>query len=343
MSLISVLIPCHNAAPWLRKAINSVREQTHRDLEIIVYNDGSTDESSAIIERLASADRRIVAMGEDINRGIVNALNSMLAVARGKYIARMDADDICLPQRFERQTRFIESSGIELCGTWFQEFGQGIPRAVRWHSNPEELRPAMLFQNTICHPTVMAKREVFEVFGYRESYSLAEDYDLFIRAASRFRMANLPEVLLRYRRHSQQATKARRAAMEQITRRLRNKALEVQQIRASREELSTHNQIRAPQSIHSMEDLERIEAWLLKLVSLFEHPSAQRVIASQWIRAAVRASPLGWAMFRKYRHSPLHNLLATASDDMDLAVLAALRLDYGSSTFELLRRFGISA
>jgi glycosyltransferase involved in cell wall biosynthesis len=318
--------------------------QTYRDLEILVYNDGSTDSSQAIIERLAESDPRIAVMGEETNRGIVNALNMLLHVARGEFIARMDADDVSLPQRLERQLQFIQSGQADLCGTWFQEFGGGIPRAVRWDGSPEALRAAMLFQNTICHPTVMARREVFEAFEYRQGYNLAEDYDLFVRAITRFRLANLPEVLLRYRRHRQQATRARRAQMEEVTRRIRIEALQAQGIGANAQEQRTHNQIRAPRSICSMGDLDLIEAWLLKLIDHFDHPDAKRVVASQWTRAAVRAAPLGLGMFRRYRNSPLHDLQGRrVAGDADLVVLSTLRLGYGSRAFETLRRFGLSA
>lgn len=321
-----------------------MRGQTHRDLEILIYDDGSNDGSSKIIERLAASDPRIVAMGAETNRGIVHALNTMLRAARGTYIARMDGDDICLPQRFERQLRFIENGNADLCGTWFQEFGDGIPRAVRWQGHTEELSAAMLFQNTICHPTVMARREVFEAFHYREGYNLAEDYDLFVRAAARFHIANIPEVLLRYRRHSQQATRARRATMEEVTCRIRVEALKTQGISASAEEERTHNLVRAPKSIRSIEDFERVETWLLKLLLHFDHPDAKRAVVSQWTRAAVRAAPLGRAMWRKYRQSPLHAQLGERTrNDIDLAILAALKLDYGSPTFEALRRFGVGA
>lgn len=344
MPLISVLIPCYNASPWLRTAVDSLRTQTHRDLEILIYDDGSTDGSDDTIRKLAAADKRIVAMGEATNRGIVYALNAMLQAARGAYVARMDGDDISLPQRLERQLRFIQAGNADLCGTWFQEFGGGIPRAVRWHGSPEELRAGMLFQNTICHPTVMARREVFDTFQYREGYGLAEDYDLFIRALARFRLANVPEVLLRYRRHKQQATRARRDRMEEVTRGIRVEALQSQSIEASSDEQRVHNLIRAPQSNRSMRDFEHIESWLLKLVDHFDHPEAKRAVALQWTRAAVRAAPLGWPMWRKYRASPLHSMLGDkAGSDIDLAILAAIRLDYGSPAFEALRRFGLSA
>jgi len=344
LPLISVLIPCYNAAAWLKQAIDSVCAQTVRNLEILIYDDGSTDGSMEIIDRLAATDSRIVVIGETTNRGIVHALNTMLQRSRCAYIARMDADDISPPHRLEAQLRFIEAGNADLCGTWFREFGGGVPRTVRWPYKPDELRAAMLFQNTICHPTVMAKREVFESFTYREGYNLAEDYDLYVRALARFRLANLPKPLLRYRRHREQATYARRTKMEEVTRRIRLQALAAQGIEVSPEEQRIHNLIRAPQSIHSMEDLERIEAWLLKLIGCFDHPEAQQAIASQWTRAAVRAAPLGWAMWHKYRGSPLRKLMDNRpmAASIDMAVLATLRLDYRSRAFELLRRLGTS-
>lgn len=344
MAVISVLIPVHNAAPWLESALHSVRNQTYRNLEILVYDDGSTDQSLPIAKRMAAEDSRLLVLGESSNRGIVHALNSMLHRAQGEFIARMDADDICLPERFERQLHFLATDQVDLCGTWFQEFGDGIARSVRWNSSSVELQAAMLFQNTICHPTVMARREVFDASPYREGYKLAEDYDLFVRALSRFRLANVPEVLLRYRRHRQQATNAKRFEMEQVTRRIRIEALDAQGIVSTPDEQRVHNLIRAPHSITAWEDLERIEQWLIKLLEQFDHPDALRVVASQWTRAAVRAAPLGWSMWRKYRESVLHAQLgATMFNDLDLAVLAALRLNYRSRAFESLRRMGLSA
>lgn len=329
---------------WLKPALGSVLGQTLADIEVLVYDDGSTDDTWAIIEQSGMTDARIRPLQGMPNRGIVHALATMLAQAKGRYIARMDADDICVSGRLARQLAFLEQHEVDLCGSWFEEFGGGPARPARWPHTPTELEAAMLFQNTICHPTVMARRAVFEAFAYRQDYNLAEDYDLFVRAGARFRLANVPEVLLRYRRHPAQATRARRDRMEELTRRIRLQALAVRGIPASAAEERLHNLIRAPHSINSMADFEAIEAWLLKLISCFEHPDSRAVVASQWTRVAVRAAPLGRRMWRRYRYSPLRDMLGErATGDLDLAVLAALRLDYGSPTFDILRRFGLSA
>lgn len=340
---VSVLMPCHNGSAWLGDAVRSVLGQTHSQIELLIYDDGSTDASWPLIERMAAGDKRVVPIHGSPNKGIVHALSTMLGRARGRIIARMDADDICLPTRFERQLAFLDQHNVDLCGSWFQEFGGGPPRKVRWPHRPEELEAAMLFQNTICHPTVMARREVFEAFAYREDYNLAEDYDLFVRAGQRHRLANVPEVLLRYRRHPQQATQAKRSLMEEVTKRIRLQALETRGIAASAEEQHVHNIIRAPQSITSLQVMDDIEAWLLKLAGHFDDTQALAVVASQWTRAAVRAAPLGQAMLRRYAQSPLQSMMPRRwSEGIDLALLAAIRLDYQSPTFNWLRRLGIS-
>lgn len=344
MKKISLLIPCYNASNWISDAVTSICVQTHKNLEILIYDDGSTDGSEQIVDSLAADDSRIIPLGESTNRGIVHALNTMLHKASGDYIARMDADDISLPQRLERQLKFLEEQKVDLCGTWFQEFGGGIPRRVRWHTSSQALMAAMLFQNTICHPTIMARREVFEQFQYRSEYNLAEDYDLFVRALSRFKLANMPEVLLRYRRHPQQATKAKRRKMEEVTCGIRLEALQAQGIHASQDEQYIHNLIRAPHSIREFSDLEEIEKWLLKLLEHFSDAEAKNVVASQWTRAAVRAAPLGWSMLKKYRESPLYaKLPRSVFSSLDIAVLATTRIDYASRTFDALRRFGVGA
>lgn len=336
-------MPCYNGAEWLVEAMNSVLAQTYSNIELLIYDDGSTDASWSLIERVAVDDERVVPIHGGPNKGIVHALSSMLDRTRGKFIARMDADDVCHPTRFDRQLSFLEQQKVDLCGSWFREFGGGAPRSAHWPHRPAEVDAAMLFQNTICHPTVMARREVFEAYAYREDYNLAEDYDLFIRAGQHFRLANVPEVLLRYRRHPEQATRAKRGRMEQVTRRIRLQALAIHGIAATADEERIHNVIRAPESIASLGELDSIEAWLLKLMTYFDNPYARAVVASQWTRAAVRAAPLGRAMLRRYRQSPLRRMMPMRwSEGVDLALLAASRLDYQSRAFSWLRRMGLS-
>lgn len=343
-ALISVVMPCYNAAPWLETAIASILGQTHREFELLAIDDGSTDATPGILARAAAHDPRVRVLGGRSNAGIVAALNSGLEQARGDYIARMDADDIALPRRFERQLAFLETTGVHLCGSWFMEFGHGMPRGVRWSHDETALRTAMLFQNNICHPTVMAKRAVFEKLRYREDYRLAEDYDLYARAYQDFHLANVPEILLRYRRHRAQATHARRDAMEEVTRRIRIEVLRAQGYAPSAEEQRLHNLVRAPSSLYREADLKGIESWLLKLQGQMRDEDARRLVAQQWMRACIRAAPLGKRMWQLYKTSPLHAAARTDRiHDLDLLLLSIFKLEYRSRPFEFLRRFGLSA
>ncbi|HET7175337.1 MAG TPA: glycosyltransferase family 2 protein [Gammaproteobacteria bacterium] len=341
---VSVVMPCYNAAPWLEAAVDSVLGQTHGDFELLAVDDGSTDATPRILADAARRDNRVRVLGGGKNAGIVAALNQGLDQARGDYIARMDADDIALPARFARQIRFLEETGVDLCGSWFREFGAGLPRDVRWAHSEVALRTAMLFQSTLCHPTLMAKRQVFERLRYREGYALAEDYDLYARAYRYFRLANVPEVLLRYRRHRAQASQARRDAMESVTRRIRLEMLEAQGYAPNAEERRLHNLVRAPHSLHEERDLKGTEAWLLKLHDAMGDDEARRTVAQQWIRVCVRSAPLGRRMWDLYISSPLHGAAAASRiHDLDLRLLSILKLEYRSPAFELLRRFGLSA
>lgn len=343
-SNVSIVIAAYNCGQYLADTIQSALEQTLPADEILVVDDGSTDATAAIATRMAALDRRVSLISLAVNSGPSRARNVALDRATGRWIAILDGDDLCTPNRIAHQVRFLRDNDIDLCGSWFTEFGQGPARTVRWPHEESALATAMLFQSTICHPTVMARREVFDAVRYREDYRLAEDYDLFVRASTRFRLANVPEALLRYRRHAEQATQAKREQMETVTRQIRLRALEARGIAASRAEQRIHNLIRAPGSIRKMEDFEQIEAWLMKLLAQFPERAAQRVIASQWTRAAVRAAPLGQPMWRRYRVSRLHALLPRRlAGDIDLAVLATLRLDYASGAFRFLRRVGLSA
>lgn len=337
---LSVVIPVYNGARWLRLALDSVVQQNFDEAtEIIVVDDGSTDESAAIVENMQRRYAGLRFLRNERNLGIVRSLNRGLDTAQGRFIARMDADDICLPTRFVKQFRFLQEGRADLCGSWFIEFGKGIPRAVRWPHAEAALRTSMLFQNSMCHPSIMARREVFDRYRYRNEYRLAEDYDLFARAMMDFRIANVPEVLLRYRRHSQQATQAQRSPMEAVTRQIRLEVLTAEGIEPTEEEQRLHNLIRAPHSLTNIDDLLGIEAWLTKLYNLHDEADAKQVIASQWVRACIRAAPLGSRMLQAYRASALRGGMRTL---IDLSALAAMRLDYGSKPFAVLRRLGLS-
>ena len=202
--LVSVLMPVYNAAPYVEQAIRSILEQTVLDFELLIFNDGSTDESSSVIQSIQ--DQRIQLYNAQENCGYVAHLNEGLRLARGKYIARMDADDIALPERFAKQVELLENNpSIGLCGTAYVTFGsqqQFVPVPV----DDQQVREFMLRDCPMGHPTVMFRKTVVDQYGlqYDRDFMPAEDYRLWVEFSKVSSIQNIPEALLLYRVHPHQ-------------------------------------------------------------------------------------------------------------------------------------------
>ena len=203
--LISVCMPVYNAKRYVGEAIESILRQTFRNFEFLIIDDGSTDRSLAILKRYAARDARI-RLSSSTNAGYVVRLNEMLDQARGEFIARMDADDVALPERFARQVDFLRGHPeVDVVGG-AQEKIDSKGHHLNIHSDPlghEEIQErAMTGHCPINHPSVMMRRKaVLAVGGYRVEMLPAEDLDLWLRMGERGRLANLPEVITRYRLH----------------------------------------------------------------------------------------------------------------------------------------------
>lgn len=199
--LVSVLLPVYNGAAYLTEAIQSIIDQTYDNFELIIINDGSTDESDAIIRKFV--DPRI-RYNQQENQGLAATLNKAVNLATGKYLARQDADDISLPQRFEKQVAFLETnSDYGIVGTW-AEIWVETEKTERVHNHPAKsiiLKFDLLFDNPFVHSSLMIRKAVFEQVGL---YATAkerqpEDYELWSRIAREFEVANIPEILQVYR------------------------------------------------------------------------------------------------------------------------------------------------
>ncbi|WP_440978957.1 glycosyltransferase family 2 protein [Sphingomonas pseudosanguinis] len=201
---ITVALSVYNNDRYLAAALDSLLAQSFDDFELLVVNDGSTDGSRAIIDAYAARDPRIRPIHQP-NRGLIPSLNWMIAEARGEYIARMDGDDIALPERFARQVAFLDAhTDHGVVGTRVIAITEtGEPRADWTIDHPidaDAVHAALEAGPLLCHPSVMMRRSlVTMVGGYRAAYRHCEDYDLWLRLDERTRMANLPERLLRYR------------------------------------------------------------------------------------------------------------------------------------------------
>jgi glycosyltransferase involved in cell wall biosynthesis len=202
--LVSVILPCHNAAATLEAAVSSVVAQSFRDWELIIFDDGSTDASPEVAERLATEDARIRVVASE-HGGIVVALQRACALARGEFLARMDADDYSYPNRLTKQmATMADDKEVALCGTLVrsvgEEVGPGRRRYDAWLNavvTHEEMVRELFIECPVAHPTFLLRRSSFEAVGGYEDHGWAEDYDLCMRLVQAGgRLAKVQEVLL---------------------------------------------------------------------------------------------------------------------------------------------------
>jgi hypothetical protein len=199
-------MPVYNAESYVAEAIESVLAQTFRDFEFLIFDDGSTDRSLSIINNYAGQDGRVKVFAKP-HYGYVPLLNEGARMARGHFIARMDADDISLPERFDRQVQFLlrEPECVALGCDFLMIDPDGEPICRVECSASHEAIETDLLQgglNVICHPASLIRKSVLlAIGGYSENYETIEDFDLWLRLAERGRLANLPELLFYYRQH----------------------------------------------------------------------------------------------------------------------------------------------
>ena len=207
---ITVAMSVYNNAPYLAAAIESICAQSFTDFEFVIVNDGSSDESGAILDRFAAADSRIRAIHQP-NAGLIASLNRIIDEARGTLIARMDGDDIALPERFARQVAFLDAHrDVGVLGTGCSCIDeQGKPHQYRFENvvSTEAILDDLKNGPPLCHPSVMMRTDVVRAAGgYHRAYAHCEDYDLWLRLSERVPLANLPDRLLLYRQSATQVS-----------------------------------------------------------------------------------------------------------------------------------------
>lgn len=220
MPKLSVLMPAYNVQPFIGEAIESVLAQTFNDFELLILDDGSTDKTLEIVESYAKTDSRIRFFSSE-NQKVAKCLNALVAHARGDFVARMDADDICRPKRFERQlTTLLQDPSIGVVGCWVQTFGD---KSEVWHYRKEDNFSRALIANgvtALCHPTWMLRTTDLVNLPYSDKYRFIIDRAWLAHFAlnnPRKKILAIPEVLLDYRIHPQSVTGLYAHHMEEKT------------------------------------------------------------------------------------------------------------------------------
>lgn len=306
--MVTVLLPVYNASAYLRECIDSILNQTYTDFELLVINDGSTDNSEEII--LSYTDKRIRYVKNETNIKLIATLNKGIDLATGKYIARMDSDDICLPQRLEKQVAFMEANGmVGVCGTWVKTLGLEKDYEVKFRQGHDEIKFQLFFSNYLHHPTVMLRKSVLTEHNIKYgNYLHIEDYEMWVRMSRLCNIEILPQVLLIYRCHGQNISVVNKDFQENYSAQIRKMQIDELRFDYSPEELNTYEawiNNRMPADIDS---LTMLVEFFNKLVvanrnaGLFKQHIVERYFAIKSVNLIVANTGLGMPVYRLFKN-----------------------------------------
>ncbi len=201
---ISVIMPVYNAEKYLSEAIESILDQTYSDLELIILNDRSTDSSKEIIQSFQAKDERILFIDNQVNTGPATLRNKGFDIAKGEFIALLDADDIAHPSRFEKQIAIMNNNEkIGVCGSWFTSFGEKVSNKIIKHPEyHEQIKVNFLINCTLGNSTAFFRKNIIENIRYDKDFVPVEDYKLWSELITGTQFYNIQESLVHYRIHN---------------------------------------------------------------------------------------------------------------------------------------------
>lgn len=309
--IISVIMPVYNAQTYLRECIDSVLNQRFSDFEFIIIDDCCTDNTVTIIS--SYTDARIKIFKNETNLGLTKSLNRAIELAQGKYIARMDADDICLPARFEKQFQLLEANPqIGLCGTWYENFGDRIGTA-KYNTTHNEIVFGLLYQSQFCHPTVMLRKEILDKhhLRYDTEFTTAQDYELWSRMAHVCETANVPEILLRYRFHTESVSSKKKEQQLQNRNKIIANQFAKMGVAISNEEIELFTRFCHSKFDFAVEEINRLEIFLVKAIAannisgFLKKELFADFVEEKWFHVCYNSTTLGTQRYNKYYQSKL--------------------------------------
>ena len=309
--IVSVLLAVHNGEQHLARAVESILKQTFDDLELIIINDCSTDKTAEIINSFN--DDRIRILENKSNLGLASSLNRGWGAARGKYIARMDADDISMPKRLEYQVKFMEKNpDVTICGTRVKTVGFHGGEVWHFPLEHEHIRAHFLFHNAMSHPSVLIRRDdlAAEEMIYEEGRQRVEDYELWVRLSRKFRLHNLEKILLLYRVYDT-ATLKKHKAVVSVGNQIRRALLEELGIDMDDRTMHLHEQIVFRTFAPSIELLEESRRWLELILeknrekAIYDQLYLEHEVARHWYRTCKFSTNLGMRAWRAFWDSDI--------------------------------------
>ncbi len=310
---ITVLMPIYNGEKYLQEAIESILIQTFNRFEFLIIDDGSKDNSSEIIQ--SYADERIRYIINRKKLGIPESLNKGLQLAQGEYIAHMDCDDISHPKRLEKQVRFMDAHpNVGVCGTWVKVFGK-LEATWKFPKTPNEIMASLFFFDPLAHSSTISRLKMLREYNlfYDKAFNYAEDYDLWVRCARHFELANLDQVLLYYRVHEDQIGNQRREEQHNYADQIRMRQLYELGLSPNSKEVKIHKALTSMNFKATKEFIEDANEWLLNIkfkndkAQIYSNKEFSMVIANNWFEVCNAASSLGLWTLKFFFKSQLSN------------------------------------
>ncbi len=303
---LSIIITTYNSGKYISQAIESVLEQTFGDFELIIINDGSTDNTKEIVS--AFSDERIKYFENEKNEGIVFSRNKGLKLAQGSYIGMLDADDIAHPNKFELQIDFLKNNPeFGMLGAWakfIDDEGKHFPGSWKLKAKPQAIPAIMLFKNYFLQSAVLYRKECIGSFSFKEGFEIGEDYLIWYEILKKWKAWNLQQYLLDYRVHEKSITQNNIEFKREKEREVFKIILSDLEIKPSDEELELHILIREGNAIGDIETLLFIEKWLLKIIAqnrllkIYDTKILERIVFERWLKACSKAGVLHFKMLR---------------------------------------------
>lgn len=309
MPKVTVLMPVFNGEKYLREAIESILNQTFTDFEFLIINDGSTDSTVGIIN--SYNDSRIRLIHNDRNAGLIVTLNKGFDLANGEYIVRMDCDDISMTERIEKQVHFMDSNlDVGVCGTWFQFVDTG--QKIVLPEFPDAVKAYLFYNSALGHPTVIIRTDVLRQHKlyYDSKYKHAEDYELWIRLSKITKLANIPEVLLQYRKHPEQISVVYSRDQGSIANVIRINQLKELGLIPTQDEIDLHLDVIANSNINDF-SIFNIYLWFRKLISVniktrvYDDKKFKEALAILWLNIFANKKDFKFVDIMRFLKSPL--------------------------------------
>lgn len=312
---ITVVMPVYNGEKYIREAIDSILNQTFSNFELLIIDDGSTDNSVKIIKTYK--DKRINLIHNFKNMGLVFTRNRGLLESKTEYIALLDCDDIAHHARLEKQHSWLEkNTDFGLIGSWVELIDlNGKSTKITWKEalKPEEIPCFLLFKNCFTQSAIMIRKSALPKEYYR-NFAPAEDFDLWVRIAQKWKTWNLPEILTKYRKHQDGISARQKEIQNQSISKIISWQLFNLEIIPTPEDLEIHQTNYFYSGKNVTDFINKREKWLEKIkkanekINFYPEPFFSRTISKLWLKSCSSNTNLGLWIFKRFWQSPLKKI-----------------------------------